>query len=250
MNYKYMKTSKIDVQGSIVISSLSQGDATIDLTGNYDIDDIATLLDGYMIINEDNPDNGELGLRNGFTDLKYLDVEEITIKKATVSFDITKFNNLLKLLGFSNGRVLYTTDQTFDEFDTGWGIVYSPYMGGKIPLEFSIPGNSLACGFSTSVPITIKNGGKDSVSNVGVYSNNYRVRRGEEATFRGTKIFVDLIDVLKDIYKAPVKWYSPAGYDFYTTKGYILLPHRTFESSLIYPTIGVREVVISFLEEA
>ena len=249
MNYKYMKTSKIDVQGSIVISSLSQGDATIDLTGNYDIDDIATLLDGYMIINEDNPDNGELGLRNGFTDLKYLDVEEITIKKATVSFDVTKFNNLLKLLGFSDGKTQYTTNQTFDEFDTGWGIVYSPYMGGKIPLRCSVPNNKIQAGYSTFEDITIKADGQDYVSNVGIHSNNLRVRRGYNFTFRGTIKFLELLDVVKDVFKSPVKWYFPSNFEFETDKGLIFLIHQNFEAKTVYVTIGLKEFGISFLKE-
>lgn len=246
MYYKYAKTEKIALQGTLIFHSGTSGDLDFDLTGTYDLEDIKNSLpDDYLLINLDDPTSGEMGLKNVFFGDGNL--TGLTIEKETSGFDSDKFNNLLKLLGFSDGRTIYTTDQSYSAVDN---LVVSPYMGAKLPLEFSIPGNALACGLSTSNPISIKNGGKDNVSNVGVYSNNYRIRRGEEVTFRGTKTFIDLVDVLKDVYKSPTRWYFPAGYDFYTTKGYILLPHRTFEGVLIYPTIGVREVIISFLEEA
>lgn len=249
MNYKYMKTSRIDVQGSIDIVSGVAGTLNQDLTGTYDIDDIKALLGDYMIIDEDNTENGELGLRNYFTHPTYLDVSEITIKKATSGFDVTKFNNLLKLLGFSNGKILYNDDQTFDELEPSWGIVYSPYMGGKIPLRFGIPNNKHRCGYSTYEPYEEKNGGKTYVSNTGVYSNNFRIRRGMEMRFRGSKIFVSQIDITKDVFKSPVKWYIPSDFEVESEVGLILDPHRSFSVKLIYPTIGLNEISISFLQE-
>lgn len=251
MNYKYMKTGKIDVQGSIDIISTTTGTLSQDLTGSYDIDDIKTLLGDYINIDVIwNNETAEMGLRNIIFHPDNIDTTSIVIKKATSGFDSVKFNNLLKLLGFSDGSTVYTTDQTFDEFDTGWGLVVSPYMGGKIPLEFIVPlGRGLRCGYSTYTPLTIKRAGEDTISNVGEYSHSYRVRRGYTLTMRGTRVFIDLLDVVKRLYATPVKWYFPSGFHIPDTEALILLPHTgSADASIVYSTINVYSTEIAFLK--
>lgn len=250
MNYNYMKTNKIAVQGSIDIVSDSQGTLSQDLTGTYDISDIKTLLGDYMFVNLDSSDGNEVGLLNGFSHPTHLDVTHIVIKKATTGFDVDKFNNLLKLLGFSDGTTIYTTDQTFTEYvyDGGhWGIVYSPFMGGKIPLLYSIPNSEIKGGFSTYEPISVKREGVDNVTNNKIHSNRYKVRRGWDITFKGTDKFIELLDTVKDVFKSPNYFlFSHTG--ALTTSKLYLLPHNTYESRLIYSDIGMYEVTVTFLK--
>jgi hypothetical protein len=250
--YKYMKTSKIDTQGSIEITSGNAGVMTIDLTGTYDIDDMKTLIGTFLTINViENNEGSERGLMNGIYDPVYLDTTQVVFKVDTASPNYTHFNNLLKLLGFSDGSMVYTTDQTFTEVSSS-GMVISPYMGGKIPLEFIVPlGKGLRCGYSSYTPLTIKRAGEDYVSSVGEYSHSYRVRRGYTLIFRGNMVFINSIDVIKRIFATPVKWYFPAGFHIPVTDGLILLPHTgSPDISIVYTTIEVYSTEISFIKEA
>jgi hypothetical protein len=252
MIYKYMKTSKIETQGSIEITSGNAGVMTIDLTGTYDIDDIDTLIGTFMTINLiENNEDSENGLMNGIYDPVYLDTTQVVFKVDTVNPNYTQFNNLLKLLGFSDGKTVYTTDQTFTEINSA-GKVISPFMGGKIPLEFIVPlGKGLRCGYSSYTPLTIKRAGEDYISNVGEYSHNYRVRRGYTLTFRGTMVFINSLDVIKFAFATPMKWYFPVGFHIPTTDGLILLPHTgSPDANLVYTTINVYSTEIAFLKEA